>query len=268
MKYLISFLIPVIISSILVISCSTVAITGRNQLNIIPDSEMLTTSFQQYGEFINNNKLSSQNNNSNMVKRIGTNIQYAVQKYFAKHNMSDRLNGYNWEFNLVENDEVNAWCMPGGKVVVYTGILPVTHDENGLAVVMGHEIAHAVAEHGNERMSQMLLTQLGGMALSEALSSETQKTSDLWLGVFGVGVQVGVLLPYSRTHESEADRLGMIFMALAGYNPNKAAAFWKRMAAQNKSQAPPEFLSTHPSDNTRINDIMNNLPEAMSYYKK
>jgi len=151
---------------------------------------------------------------------------------------------------------------------VYSGILPVTQDENGLAVVMGHEIAHAVAEHGNERMSQILLTQLGGMALSEALSSEPQQTRDLWLGVFGVGAQVGVILPYSRTHESEADRLGMIFMALAGYNPNVAVSFWERMAAQNKGQAPPEFLSTHPSDKTRIEDIKNNLPEAMNYFKK
>jgi predicted Zn-dependent protease len=203
-----------------------------------------------------------------MVKRIGFNVQNAVQRYFAENNRAEQLDGYNWEFNLIESADVNAWCMPGGKVVVYTGILPLTQDESGLAVVMGHEIAHAVAEHGNERMSQILLTQLGGMALSEALGSQPQQTRDLWLGVYGLGAQVGVLLPYSRTHESEADRLGMVFMALAGYDPNVAIGFWERMAAHNQGQAPPEFLSTHPSDKTRIEDIKKYLPEAMRYYNK
>ncbi|OGU58239.1 MAG: peptidase M48 [Ignavibacteria bacterium RIFOXYB2_FULL_35_12] len=268
MQYLIKIFLPIIIFSIIGISCSTVAITGRKQLNIIPDSEMLSMSFQQYDEFIKTNKLSANVNNTNMVKRAGSNIQNAVQRYFAENNMSDRLNGYNWEFNLVESADVNAWCMPGGKVVVYTGILPLTQDESGLAVVMGHEIAHAIAEHGNERMSQILLTQLGGIALSEALSSQPLQTRDLWLGVYGLGAQVGVLLPYSRTHESEADKLGLIFMSMAGYDPNVAVDFWERMAAQKQGQAPPEFLSTHPSDRTRIEDIKKNLPEAMKYYNK
>ena len=261
-------LLPLFVFSFVAISCSTVAITGRKQLNMIPDSEMLSMSFQQYDEFIRTNKLSSDANNSNMVKRIGFNVQNAVQRYFAENNMADRLDGYNWEFNLIESADVNAWCMPGGKVVVYTGILPLTQDESGLAVVMGHEIAHAVAEHGNERMSQILLTQLGGMALSEALSSQPQQTRDLWLGVYGLGAQVGVLLPYNRTQESEADRLGLVFMAMSGYDPNVAVGFWERMEAKNQGQAPPEFLSTHPSDRTRIEDIKNNLPEAMRYYNK
>src|SRR3989304_7597562 len=217
MKYLLKIFIPIIIFSIIGISCSTVAITGRKQLNIIPDSEMLSMSFQQYDEFIKTNKLSADKNNTNMIKRAGSNIQNAVQRYFAENNMSDRLSGYNWEFNLVESSAVNAWCMPGGKVVVYTGILPLTQNESGLAVVMGHEIAHAVAEHGNERMSQILLTQLGGLALSEALGSQPQQTRDLWLGVYGLGAQVGVLLPYSRTHESEADRLWFGFFGPARY---------------------------------------------------
>jgi len=268
MKFLTKIFIPVIVFSFIGISCSTVAITGRKQLNIIPDTEMLSMSFQQYDEFIRTNKISADVNNTNMVKRIGFNVQNAVQRYFAENNMADRLNGYNWEFNLVENPDVNAWCMPGGKVVVYTGILPLTQDEAGLAVVMGHEVAHAIAEHGGERMSQILLTQLGGIALSEALGSQPQQTRDLWLGVYGLGAQVGILLPYSRTHESEADRLGLVFMAMAGYDPNVAVGFWERMAAQKQGQAPPEFLSTHPSDRTRIEDIKKNLPEAMKYFNK
>lgn len=268
MKYMLIMLLPLLVFSFLAISCSTVAITGRKQLNIIPDSEMLSMSFQQYDEFIRTNKLSADANNTSMVKRIGSNVQNAVQRYFTENNMADRLNGYNWEFNLVENPEVNAWCMPGGKVVVYTGILPLTQDESGLAVVMGHEIAHAIAEHGNERMSQILLTQLGGIALSEALGSQPQQTRDLWLGVYGLGAQVGVLLPYSRTHESEADKLGLIFMSIAGYDPNVAVGFWERMAAQKQGPAPPEFLSTHPSDKTRIEDIKKNLPEAMKYFHR
>ena len=261
-------LLPFFIFSFVAISCSTVAITGRKQLNIIPNSEMLSVSFQQYDEFMLANKLSADGNNSNMVKRIGFNVQNAVQRYFAENNRAEQLDGYNWEFNLIESADVNAWCMPGGKVVVYTGILPLTQDESGLAVVMGHEIAHAVAEHGNERMSQILLTQLGGMVLSEALSSQPQQTHDLWLGVYGLGAQVGVLLPYNRTQESEADRLGLVFMAMAGYDPKVAVGFWERMEVQNQGQAPPEFLSTHPSDRTRIEDIKKNLPEAMRYFNK
>jgi predicted Zn-dependent protease len=203
-----------------------------------------------------------------MVSRVGGNIQRAVENYFAKNNLSKELEGYAWEFNVVESPEVNAWCMPGGKVVVYTGILPITKDETGLAVVMGHEIAHAVAQHGAERMSQGLLQELGGVALSVALAKEPAETQNLFYAAYGVGTTVGVMLPFSRTHESEADRLGLIFMAMAGYDPNAAVDFWTRMAAQKGGAAPPEFLSTHPSDATRIADIKKELPEALSYYKK
>src|SRR4030043_1684229 len=255
MKLLLVFII------VLITACQTVPITGRQQLNIIPSETVLSMSYTNYREFISTHTMIKDTPDAQMVKRVGQRIRHAVETYFSQNNLSDRLNGYKWAFNLVEDKAINAWCMPGGKVVVYTGILPLTQDESGLAVVMGHEIAHAVAEHGNERMSQNLLTQLGGMALSEALSSQPQQTRDLWLGVYGLGAQVGVLLPYNRTQESEADRLGMIFMALAGYDPNVAVGFWERMEAQNQGQAPPEFLSTHPSDRTRIEDIKNNLPE-------
>lgn len=247
--------------------CSTVPITGRSQLNLISSSEMNAMSFQQYDEFLKQNKLSTNMEQTAMVKRVGERIQKAVEKYFADHNLSSELDGYKWEFNLVESPEVNAWCMPGGKVVVYTGILPITKDEAGLAVVMGHEIAHAVAQHGNERMSQQLLQQLGGVALSVALKNEPETTRNLFGAAYGVGTEVGIMLPFSRTHESEADHLGLIFMAMAGYDPNTAVDFWTRMAAQSGPK-PPEFLSTHPSDETRIADIKKELPEALSYYQK
>jgi len=253
--------------SFFVISCSTVPITGRKQLSLIPHSQMLAMSFQQYGEFLDSNKVSKDAKQTQMVRTVGSRIQKSVETYFAQKGLSDALAGYKWEFNLIQSDDVNAWCMPGGKVVVYTGILPVTRNETGLAVVMGHEIAHAVAEHGGERMSQELITQLGGMALEVALDSKPAETKNLWMTAFGLGSQLGVLLPFSRTHESEADHLGLVFMAMAGYDPNEAVSFWTRMSQSSGGQAPPEFLSTHPSDATRIADIKANLPEAMKYYK-
>jgi len=265
-QIIISFSIAVI-TVVLFQTCSSVPLTGRSQLNMIPSSEMLSMSYQQYDVFLKENKLSTNMAEVNMVKQVGGNIQQAVQRYMADNNLSSRLNGYNWDFNLVEDNQVNAWCMPGGKVVVYTGILPVTNDEGGLAVVMGHEIAHAIAEHGNERMSQQLLQQVGAVGLMVAMKDEPAETQALWLSVYGVGTTVGVLLPYSRTQESEADHLGLIFMSMAGYDPYEAPEFWKRMAAGGGA-APPEFLSTHPSYDTRIENITNWIPEALTYYKK
>ena len=259
--------VTAIITFLFIQSCSTVPLTGRSQLNLIPNNEMLSMSFQQYDQFLKENKLSTNQSEVNLVKNTGVKIEHAVEKYMQDNNLSDRLKGYNWEFNLVESDEVNAWCMPGGKVVVYTGILPVTQDESGLAVVMGHEIAHAIAEHGNERMSDALIQQLGGVALSVALKDEPETTRNLYLAAYGVGTTVGVMLPFSRTQESEADHLGLIFMAMAGYNPNSAVAFWQRMATKGGG-SPPEFLSTHPSYDTRIENIKNWTPEAMNYYNK
>ncbi|MDZ7372148.1 MAG: M48 family metallopeptidase [candidate division KSB1 bacterium] len=256
-----------IVLTAVLIACTTVPITGRKQLNLIPQSDMLSMSYQQYDAFLKENKLSTDPQATAMVKRVGSRIQKAVEQYFAEQKMSSHLQGYNWEFNLVESDQVNAWCMPGGKVVVYTGILPLTQDEAGLAVVMGHEIAHAVAEHGNERMSQALLQQLGGVALTVAMRDKPEETRNLWLSLYGVGTTVGAILPYSRLHESEADELGLIFMAMAGYDPNAAIPFWQRMAALKGGQAPPEFLSTHPSDETRIRKIKEILPKAMKYYR-
>jgi predicted Zn-dependent protease len=260
------FLITVATTVVLAWSCSSVPITGRQQLSLVPESEMQSMSYQQYGQFLQENKLSRDAQSTAMVKRVGTRIQHAVESYMNSHNLKDQLAGYKWEFNLVENKEVNAWCMPGGKVCVYTGILPVTQDENGLAVVLGHEISHAVARHGTERMSQGLLAQGLGEGLAVALHNQPAQTQQLWMTAFGVGAQVGVLLPFSRTQESEADRLGLIFMAMAGYDPRGAVTFWQRMAEQSGGGKPPEFLSTHPADATRIAQIQKEMPEAMKYY--
>jgi len=259
---------PVIMVCVLLslTACSTVPITGRSQLSLIPGSSMLTMSLQQYDTFLKEHKLSSNQEQTVMVKKVGDRIRDAVERYFAASGLREHLADYKWEFNLVEDKQVNAWCMPGGKVVVYTGILPVTKGEAGLAVVMGHEIAHAIAEHGNERMSQGLLAQLGGVALSQALATRPEATRQLWMTAYGVGAQYGAILPYSRIQESEADHLGLVFMAMAGYDPNEAAAFWQRMAAQKSGQATPEFLSTHPSDETRINNIRRLIPEVMQTY--
>ncbi|MDR4499156.1 MAG: M48 family metallopeptidase [Candidatus Scalindua sp.] len=251
-----------------ILSCTSVPLTGRRQLDIIPSDTMLSTSFQQYEEFLKSNKISTNQVQINMVKSVGGRIQKAVEKYMSDNQMSSRLKNYNWEFNLIENPEANAWCMPGGKVVVYTGILPITKDENGLAVVMGHEIAHAIAKHGDERMSQGLIAEFGTAAISKALQSSPEVTQKLWMNAFGVGTQYGILLPYSRVHESEADHLGLIFMAMAGYDPHTAVGFWERMASMKGSANVPEFLSSHPSDQNRIKNIKAEMPEAIGYYQK
>ena len=248
------------------VSCATVPLTGRRQLDLISSKTMIRMSWQQYRDFLNKHKLSSDREKVEMVQRVGKRIQQAVERYMRDHGMADRLKDYQWEFNLVESDEVNAWSMPGGKVVVYTGILPVTRDETGLAIVLGHEIAHVVARHGNERMSQALLAGRGEAAMSTAMKKKPQETRRLWMTVFGVGAQYGILLPYSRLHEQEADRLGLIFTAMAGYDPREAVAFWKRMAAHKKGRFVPEFLSSHPSNQRRIQYIKSVLPEALRYY--
>jgi predicted Zn-dependent protease len=249
-------------------ACSTVPITGRTQLNLIPGQSMLSMSLQQYDQFLKEHKVSTDVKKTAEVRRVGMDIQHAVERYFASSGLSGHLSDYKWEFNLVEDKQVNAWCMPGGKVVVYTGILPVANGDAGLAVVMGHEIAHAIAEHGNERMSQGLLAQMGGVALSTALATKSAATQQLWMSVYGVGAQYGAILPYGRMQESEADHLGLIFMAMAGYDPNEAVTFWERMAANKGGQAPPEFLSTHPSDATRIENIRRLIPGVIAEYRK
>lgn len=248
-------------------SCSKVPITGRKQLHLLPESEMMTTAFAQYNSFlVTNPPVAATDANAEMVKRIGNRMSLAVIKYLNDNKMSSRIAGYKWEFNLVNNKEVNAWCMPGGKVVVYTGLLAVTKDETSLAFVMGHEIGHAVAQHGNERMSQQMAVQMGGIAMDVALAQKPKETRDLFNLAYGIGTTVGATLPFSRLHESEADKLGMVFMAIAGYNPGSAPQLWKRMAAAGGAKQP-AFLSTHPTDDKRQKDMIAYMPEAMKYYK-
>jgi predicted Zn-dependent protease len=237
-------------------------------LSLVPEDAVLSASTQQYQQFLQEHTIVTGTEESRMVENVGRRIQKAVERYLAQEGLSEELQSYAWEFNLVDSKEVNAWAMPGGKVAVYRGILPVTRDDAGLAAVIGHEVAHVVARHGQERLSQGLLTQLGGTALSVALAQHPQETQQLWTTAFGAGTQLGVLLPYSRLHENEADRLGLIFMSMAGYDPRSAVALWERMAEQRKTPSPPEFLSTHPADETRIRNLTEALPEALKYYQE
>ena len=250
-----------------VIGCTKVPITGRRQLNLLPESEMMTMSLAAYQDFLKETPpMGSSDPNVQMVQRIGKRLSTAATKFLNDNGAADRVEGFNWEFNVVDEPTVNAWCMPGGKVVVYTGILPVTKDETGLALVMGHEIAHAIARHGNERMSQGIAVQGAGMSLQVMASQKPSLAKDMLLQSFGIGTQLG-MLAYSRNHESEADKMGLVFMAMAGYDPRKAPQFWQRMAEQGGGQKPPEILSTHPSDERRIADLEAYMPEAMKYYK-
>jgi predicted Zn-dependent protease len=247
------------------VGCSTVPLTGRRQVNLLPESDLIAMGFAGYADFLKENPPSNDRANSEMVKEVGTNIVEAVNRYFEMNGLTGRLDGYEWEFTLVDDSVPNAWAMPGGKVVVYKGLLPYTATREGLAVVIGHEIAHVVARHGNERMSHGLLVQLGGIALSEATKQQPEETRNIFLLAYGAGSQIGAVLPYSRQHEKEADRLGLIFMAMAGYNPEAAVPFWEKMSSKGGAR-PPEFLSTHPADETRIRLINGLMPEAKKYY--
>ena len=259
-----AIILPVMIVS----ACAEVPITHRSGLHLVPDSELISMSFTQYQAVLGKSQLSTDARQTAMVRQVGMRIANAAETFLKESGSPGAIANYHWEFNLIQDDKtVNAWVMPGGKAAVYTGILPYTRDETGLAVVLGHEVGHALADHGNERLSQGLLTQLGGMALAVAVQSQPQQTQALFMQAFGVGTSVGFLLPYSRLHESEADRIGLTLMARAGYDPREAIPFWQRMQAQEQSR-PPEFLSTHPAPETRIRDIQAHLAEALPYYQK
>jgi len=248
-------------------SCRTVPVSGRRQVALLPESMLVNMSLTSYNDFLANHNFSTDPVQTQMIKNVGTRIASAVEDYLRDQNLESRIEDFQWEFNLIEDDAVNAWAMPGGKIVFYTGILPVTRTEAGAAVVMGHEIAHVVARHGNERMSQQLIVQTGGLALAVAMRERPEETRNMFLAAYGAGSAIGVILPYSRAHEREADRLGLIFMAMAGYNPEEAVTFWERMEQLSGGGSPPEFLSTHPSSASRIRDMKNFLPEAMKYYR-
>ncbi|MFZ4726167.1 MAG: M48 family metallopeptidase [Paludibacter sp.] len=256
-----------ILLAILLASCSSVLLTGRKQLLLVSDAEVLTSSFQSYKQFIDSVPASKDKVNTALVKKVGKSMSMVVENYLKSNGLEAEIANFAWEFNLVKDTSVNAFCMPGGKVVVFEGILPITKNETGLAVVMGHEIAHAIAKHSNERMSQQMLLQYGASITDILLVDKPAATRTTINTIYGIGAQYGVMLPYSRKHEYEADRLGLIFLAMAGYNPNESISFWERMAAKG-SNAPLEFMSTHPSDANRIAKLKELLPEAMQYYKK
>jgi predicted Zn-dependent protease len=254
-------------SVLFIYSCATVPVTGRRQLSLVSNAEIIPLAQGQYKEVLVKGPMSNNKEQVDMVKRVGVRIQKAVEEYMAAKNLSSELDGFAWEFNLIDDPKtVNAWCMPGGKVAFYTGIMPICKDEVGVAVVMGHEVAHAIANHGRERMSQGLVANLGLSSVSIAMGQNPSLTKDIFMQAVGVGTQIG-MLKFSRQHESEAYKIGLIFMAMAGYDPAEAPKFWERMA-QTGGGGQPEWLSTHPSHDTRIKDLQEALPDAMKYYKK
>lgn len=262
-------IISLIAMALVINACSKNPITGRSQLKLLPESQLQQMATSEYQQFLSSNKVvaPSGNRDAEMVVRVGQRITKAVESFYAQNGRSADLEGYQWEYKLVDSKEVNAWCMPGGKIVVYTGLLPITQNEAALAAVMGHEVSHAVFNHGNERMSQGLGAEAVGAGLSAALSNKPAATQQLFMTAFGVGAQFGALLPFQRKHELEADHYGLIFSAMAGYNPQEAINLWQRMEQASNGQKPPEFMSTHPSEGRRIEQLQKYMPEALKYYK-
>ena len=249
-------------------ACSKNSITGSRQLLLLPESEVQSMALTQYNQFISANKVvdSKFNKDAVKVKEIGTRISEAITLYYSEKGSSSVFDGYKWEYNLIDSKEVNAWCMPGGKIVVYTGLLSVTKNDDALAVVIGHEVAHAIAKHGNQRMSEGLVQQFGGIALSAAMAKKPAVTQDIFLSAYGVGSNIGVMLPHSRKQELEADVFGLRFAALAGYNIREAVPLWTRMKSMKGDQQPPIFLSTHPSDDQRIHSITKIVDTTIKEY--
>ncbi|MCF8321558.1 MAG: M48 family metallopeptidase [Flavobacterium sp.] len=251
-----------LIALVAVFSCSKNPFTGKSNLNFVSNSQLFPSAFQQYGTFLKENKVIAGTVDSKRVESVGVKIKNAAERWLKANGHPEYLNGYQWEYKLIENKEVNAWCMPGGKIVVYTGILPITKDEAGLATVMGHEVSHALANHGAQRMSAAQLQQIGAVGVAVATGSQSEEKQKMWQEYYGIGSQVGVMLPFSRSHETEADKIGLTLMAIAGYNPEQAIAFWERMSANSGGNKPAEMLSTHPSDATRIANLKRLIPEA------
>lgn len=252
-----------------VFACTTKnPFTGKNNLNFVSNEQLFPSAFQQYNQFLSESKVVTGTADAKRVTAVGMKIKAAAEKYLNANGYQGYLNDYKWEYKLVEDKAINAWCMPGGKIVVYTGILPVTQDEAGLATVMGHEVAHALANHGAQRMSASQLQQLGAVGVAVATGGQTEEKQQMWQQYYGIGSQVGGMLPFSRNHETEADMIGLTLMAIAGYNPDKAVSFWERMSAKAGGGATPEILSTHPSDATRIAKIKSLIPQAKAEAKK
>jgi len=260
-KYLLIFGSAVCLSG-LIFSCAQNPFTGKKSLNFVSNSQLFPSSFQQYDAFLKENKVITGTQDAQRVENVGVKIKSAAERWLKANGYSEYLNGYQWEYKLVESKEVNAWCMPGGKIVVYSGILPITKDDAGLATVLGHEVSHALANHGAQRMSAAELQQLGAVGVAVATGGKSAEQQQMWQQYYGIGSEVGVMLPFSRSFESEADKIGLTLMAIAGYNPELAITFWERMAASSSGNKPPEFLSTHPADATRIANLKKLIPEA------
>lgn len=256
-----------ILSAFVMYSCAKVPLTGRNALSLVSSEEIQTLVDQEYEEVLKENKVVTTSADGQKILKVGKRMSVAVEKYLNENGYQELAKEFKWEFNLIQSEEANAWCMPGGKVAFYTGILPITQDETGIAVVMGHEIAHAVASHSAERMSNGMVANLGVSALSTAIGQNPSMTQAIFLQSIGIGSELG-MLKFSRKHELEADHMGLVFMAMAGYDPQQAPIFWERMLKNENGQAPPEFLSTHPASSTRINQLKKEMPEALKYYKK
>ena len=250
----------------LFLSCSTNPFTGKKTLALVSNSQLFPTAFAQYDQFLTDNNVITGTKDADMIKRVGQRIAVAAERWMNANGHQGYLKDYKWEYNLVNDKTVNAWCMPGGKIVFYTGILPIAQNETGVAAIMGHEVAHALANHGQQRMSAGMLQQVGAVAGNVAIKDP--KSRDLFNQAYGIGSQVGVMLPFGRSHETESDRIGLRLMALAGYNPDEAAELWKRMKANSGGNAPPEFLSTHPSNDTRIQNLTKWAPEAKAEARK
>lgn len=244
----------------LLISCATNPFTGKKTMALVSNDQLFPMAFQQYEEVLTESKVVTGTEDAAMIKRVGERIAVASQRYLSANGYQGYLNDYKWEYNLIDSKEVNAWCMPGGKIAFYTGILPIAAGETGVAAIMGHEVAHALANHGQQRMSASQLQQYGAIAGNVALQNENDRNA--FNQYYGIGTQLGGMLPFSRSHETEADQIGIYLMAIAGYNPDEASKLWERMKANSGGEAPPEFFSTHPSNNSRIHHLKTLAPKA------
>ena len=260
--------LKILFALIVVVGCATNPMTGKKTLNFVSNDQLFPSAFQQYGQFLQQNKVVTNTPDARRVENIGIKIKDAAQKYLTSLGQPNYLKDYRWEYKLVDDKAINAWCMPGGKIVVYTGILPVCANDAGLATVMGHEVSHALANHGAQRMSAAQLQQIGAVGVSVATGNQSAEKQQMWQQYYGMGTQIGGMLPFSRSHETEADKIGLVLMALAGYNPSEAIVFWSRMAQQSNGQKPPEWMSTHPADATRIANLQALLPETKAIAAK
>ncbi|NMH86058.1 M48 family metallopeptidase [Flavivirga algicola] len=251
---------------VFILSCATNPFTGKKTMALVPNSQLFPTAFAQYDQFLTDNKVVKGTKDAEMITRVGQRIAVAAERWLNANGHQGYLKDYKWEYNLVEDKTVNAWCMPGGKIVFYTGILPIAKGETGVAAIMGHEVAHALANHGQQRMSAAYVQQ--GLAVAGNIAIKDEKSRNAFNQYYGVGSQVGVMLPFSRSHETEADKIGLYLMAIAGYNPDEASELWKRMKANSGGNAPPEILSTHPSNDSRIANLKALSPTAKAEAKK